>query len=218
MGSRTWISAVLLLAVGSGCLPGDRSWAIAGYGDSLTDQPSEWCGQIDVLPSGGSWTCETRGIGGERAASGVERLIADLDADLVGARYVVLAWGANDVRQDALQDILPHILTAIAAVRAAGKVPVLWKVTPRWLPVGGRPEEPDQSRNQVIAGVNQGLEAVARFYQLPIVDGYQVLDGRPELFADHVHPTRGENSGQAVLAAAVQASLYVWALENEDPR
>lgn len=87
-------------------------------------------------------------------------------------------------------------------------------MTPRWLPIGGKPEEPDLPRNLVIENVNEVLELVAKFYRLPIVDGYTALDGRPDLFVDHVHPTQGERGGQAALAAAVQISVYVWELTN----
>lgn len=204
-----------LLVFGSGCPLDDHVWPIAGYGDSITNQPTEWCGLIDALPAGTAWTCETRGISGERAAAGVERLIADLDAGLVEAHYVVLAWGANDIRDDAFGNIIPHILTGIWAVQDAGKVPVLWKVTPRWLPIGGEPEEPDLLRNSVIQKVNAVLELVAEFLELPIVDGYTVLDGRPDLFADDVHPTRGDQGGQAALAASVQWSVAYWELKRK---
>ncbi len=203
------------LVFGSGCPLEGHVWSIAGYGDSITTQATDWCGLIDAPSARTTWTCETHGIGGERAVAGVERLIEDLDADLVGSHYVVLAWGANDVRNDEAQNVLPHILAGIRAVQDAGKVPVLWKVTPRWLPIGGEPEEPDRQRNLVIRNVNEILELVADYYDVPIVDGYAVLDGSPDLFADHVHPTRGEQSGQAALAAAMQSSVYLWELAHE---
>lgn len=114
-----------LLVFGAGCPLEGNVWSVAGYGDSLTNQPTEWCGLIDAVPPETTWTCEIRAVGGEHAAAGVERLLEDLEAGLLESHYVVLAWGANDIGGDALQAMLPHILAGIRAVRNAGKVPVL---------------------------------------------------------------------------------------------
>ena len=100
--------------------------AIAGYGDSLTSSSSRWCGQVQA-PDTCDWS---HAVPGERTATGVARLIADLAAGALDPEttHVTLAWGANDIRRSDLDwdtDFEQPLRAAATAVIAAGFEPVL---------------------------------------------------------------------------------------------
>ncbi len=112
-------------------------WSMIAYGDSLTSDPTrssfKWCGKRIELPN----TCESRRVGGESTAVGVDRLLADLQLGLIptATDYVVLAWGANDLRRgewDPVSQIFDPLSIAASALIQAGHVPVFWTPNPQF--------------------------------------------------------------------------------------
>jgi len=145
---------------------------------------------------------------------GIARLLADLAAGRIRQRFVVLAWGANDVGRGGFDPtmILYPIENAVNALLLAGHVPVLWQVTPRWLPLYALPQEPDLRLNAIIEGVNAEIEALARSYGLPLIHGYEMLRTRPEMFRDHVHPNFYPEPGQFRISLMAEWDISAWKL------
>ena len=105
---------------------GATSIPVVAYGDSITADAtvrrvSTWCG----ARSQPELDCEPRGVSGETTSAGIGRLLDDLEAGEIdpAVPYVVLAWGANDVRRrdwDAEVYILQPIEQAVVSLFDAG--------------------------------------------------------------------------------------------------
>jgi len=179
------------------------------YGDSITADTTEgyaydWCGartspELDCIP---------RGVNGERTAPGVARYLADLEADLVDAEYVVFAWGANDIRSPSAWDpagaMLDPLESAVVATLDAGMTPVLWVPTPQYLTIGA-PEDPYELANDRIEfELRPALEEMSNDYGIPIADQFGAIEAfgaeADMLYRDHVH---FNGAGSEVLAATV---------------
>ena len=109
MNTRTHLLAVFVGAMTLGCVPQApppesphpelaASFTVAAYGDSLTRGPAgeSWTTQMPAV-----WGRIGRGVLGETATVGAQRLAADLDSGLLTSvedvEVLVLLWGTNDV-------------------------------------------------------------------------------------------------------------------------
>ncbi len=186
----------------------DRLWRLT-YSDP-TGNSFKWCGERIEPPN----TCEPRGVGGETTALGVDRLLADLQLGLIPATtdYVVLGWGANDLRGDpwdAEARFFSPLSIAASALIAAGHVPLFWIPNPQF--EGGTPPfviSPlvDDRISQVVApGM---LDLASSFDSAPLADHFDAYWSMGEtemalLYADHVHQNA---EGYAFMASTVQAA------------
>ena len=188
---------------------------MVGYGDSLTKDDEftgrKWCGPRIEAPR----SCEPRGVSGETAAAGVERLLADLDAGLISENtdYVMLAWGANDLRRggwDPEEQIFEPLELAATRLVEAGFVPVFWTPNPQFElgtpPFMIEPIVDERLNFHVVPGV---LALASEFDDMPVADLNNELweldeDRMVELYHDHVH---FNYDGYEFAAGIVQAAV-----------
>jgi lysophospholipase L1-like esterase len=216
-GGVVRISVPLALLLAVSLLPAcyKAHWSAVAYGDSLTSDPNlrgrKWCGPKLQAPR----TCIPRGVGGERTAEGVARLLSDLSADdIPPVDYVILAWGANDIGRGGYNpqsDVVQPLRGAAQSLLADGFTPVLWTPLP-WM-IDEDPlrccQEPQTGR---AAALRPLLDALGRELGIPVIDGYSVFAQLPEVatyYADPVHlsTTPVGHSGQDVLAAVTVLTL-----------
>lgn len=202
------------------------AWSMIAYGDSLTLDPTgnsfKWCGDRIDLPN----TCEPHGVGGETTVVGVNRLLADLQLGLIPETtdYVVLAWGANDLRGDvwdAEARFFSPLRRAAVALIQADHIPVFWIPNPqfeRGTPPFVVSQIVDDRISQVVApGI---LDLASEFDSAPVADHFEAYWSLGEtemalLYADHVHQNA---EGYAFMASTVQAATDEHYLSVPEPR
>ncbi len=216
---------LLLTLLGVAWATSATAWSMIAYGDSLTSDPTsgsfKWCGDRIDSPN----TCEPRGIGGETLVVGVTRLLADLQLGLVPATtdYVVLAWGANDLRRgewDAKSQIFDPLRVAASALIQAGHVPIFWTPNPQF-ELGTPPFVIDQLVDDRISQVvAPGIfDLASEFDSAPVADHYEAYWALGEtamalLYADHVHQNA---EGYTFMASTVQAAANEHYLSVPEP-
>jgi lysophospholipase L1-like esterase len=202
------------------------AWLMIAYGDSLTSDPAEssfeWCEERIDLPN----ICEPRGVGGESTADGVGRLLADLQLGLIPATtdYVVLAWGANDLRQgnwDPVSRIFDPLKSAVTALVEAGHIPLFWTPNPQF-ELGTPPfvisQFVDDRISQVVApGI---LKLASEMNSAPVADHFGAFWSLDEtemalLYSDHVHQN---TDGNAYMANTVESAANEHYLLVPEPR
>lgn len=187
-------------------------WSMVGYGDSLTRDDEltgkKWCGPRIEPPR----FCEPRGVSGETAADGVARLLRDLEDGLISPEfdYVVLGWGANDLRRGAWdpdEQIFDPLARAADELVEAGFVPVFWVPNPQFeIPTPPFVIE-QRVESRLWERVVPGVWALSASYPgAPVLDLYGELwalgeEEMAELYWDHVHL---DFDGQQLLAEIVQ--------------
>jgi lysophospholipase L1-like esterase len=182
----------------------------------------KWCGDRIDLPN----TCVPRGVSGETTSVGVDRLMADLQLGLIPTTtdYVVLAWGANDLRRDSWNpatQILDPLRIAATALIEAGHVPLFWIPNPQF-ELGTPPfvisQIVDDRISQVVA---PGILALAsEMDSAPVADHFEAYWSLGEtdmalLYADHVHQNA---EGYAFMASTVQEVTDEHYLSVPEPR
>ena len=187
---------------------------VIAYGDSLVADESltfdqKWCG-VRTAPE---LDCEPRGISGEKTVPGVARLLADLeDPDVhFDADFVVLGWGANDLRKgdwDGEALILSPISQAADALEARGLSTVFWVPNPQFRTAGTQDEIHARVLERIEDVVRPGIQDVAAAYGAPVIDLWELFPVEtadfPVIYEDHVHPA---DAGNDLIADLVAVTL-----------
>lgn len=207
------VAVPVTLAIGA-----NRPGVYMGFGDSIT-AGHNFEGDLAYLPAleaklrarFGRATLVNRGTGSlksEQGALGIEAALA-----LERPAFTLLMLGTNDWTKKACNRIekldtvcftLPSLRKIVAAVRAAGSLPVLATVPP--VNVDASALTPPQRRDWNEA-VNERLRVWAREEHLPLADteaAFLADGGGPALFFDHLHPSA---RGQQLIADAFYAAL-----------
>jgi lysophospholipase L1-like esterase len=209
------LAVPLALPIGS-----NRPGVYLAFGDSITEGHN-FEGDAAYLPfleaklreRFGRATLVNRGVGSQKSDQGAARIEATLAE--VRPAFTLVMLGTNDWTKKPCNRVeklettcftLPSLRAIVAAVRAAGSLPVLATVPP--VNVGASALTPPQRRDWVEA-VNQRLRAWARAERLPLADTEAAFardGGGAALFFDHLHPSA---RGQQRIADAFYEALVI---------
>lgn len=200
--------------LGDSILAGDATVATLQY----KDDPGTW---LSVLSNAVVKYVAAGGVAGQTTAQ-ISARVADVLAAKPG--IVVIDGGTNDVRayvigaksgadeSDVLDDVFSTvngIPAIVAAVRAAGAIPVLMGCPPRGNPGADLTTDQLAKWRRLVRRVNYRYENYARAEQIPYVDIYNVLvdpaSGSYRAAFAHTNGTDGTHPSAAGTARIAQA-------------
>lgn len=139
----------------------------------------------------------------------------------LATEYVILGWGANDLRRggwDAESQILEPIMSAVDGLLNEGFAPVLWVPNAQYNPPHTQDAPYELVDRRISEIVRPGLQAIADLEGLLVIDTFDLfgLDPGP-LYKDHVHPSDTGNDLLAdyvvtVVSEPDRVESSIWAL------